>query len=141
MTDLPPAPLPQPHHQPWYVWAGGYLESAMKSWGVPTIFMLSMVGFVGWVAYRHGDQYIEAMIENSKAQAEASKTVAGAVVELTLLAREAQVFQERVSKEHLLMIDILDSNAKSLTDVTGDLKAQTKFLEQIRDGLQPREQK
>lgn len=122
-------------HKPWYVWAGEFLESAMKSWGVPTVFMVGMLSTAGWLTYRHGDAYVGAIIESSRAQAESSKTVATAVVELTRLAKETQEFQVRASSEHTQILKILDESRKSMIEVADDRRRQTEILLQIRDNI------
>jgi hypothetical protein len=123
-------------NQPWYVWAGKFLEDAMKSWGVPTVFMMCLVASTGWMAYRHGDAYVEATIESSRAQAEASKTVATAVVELTRLANETQSFQTRASAEHNEILKILNESRQNMIDVGEDRRKQTEILKEIRDSME-----
>lgn len=123
---------------PWYIWFGNYIETAMKSWGVPTVFMLSMVSVGGWLAYRHGDTYVETTIETNKAQAASSQVVANAVIELTRLANDNQRFQERVAEEHKAMMTTLDSHSTVLNTIVKDDKLKVEVLTDILDTLKSR---
>jgi hypothetical protein len=111
------------------VWAGYFLENAAKTWGIPAVALMSIFGLLVYFGYRHGDAYIGATIEASRAQTESSRVVAEAVIELRNLTTQNQFLQQKV-------VDQQESTSKTLMQIQLQMAEQNKVLLRLVDRME-----
>lgn len=134
--------MPPKTYLHWYEWAGDFLKDAMKGWGLATILILIPVASVAHLSYNYGGRYLEASILKMEKEAAAATAVAVAVTDLTALAKEAQVFQQVVSKEHAQiqqiqtqMLQVLEDAKTRMSKVAEERAEQTTVLRQIHAAI------
>lgn len=114
---------------PWYVWAGHFLENAAKTWGIPAVALMSIFGLLFYFGYRHGDAYIAATIEASRAQTESSRVVADAVLELRNLTMQNQSLQQKV-------VDQQEFTSRTLIQIQQQMSEQNKVLQRLVERME-----
>lgn len=114
---------------PWYVWAGHFVENAAKTWGVPAVALLSIFALLVYFGYRHGDAYIAATIEASRAQTESSRVVADAVIELRNLTVQSQSMQQKV-------VDQQEFTSRTLIQIQQQMSEQNKVLQRLVERME-----
>jgi hypothetical protein len=127
----PAAKLTVDPQAPWYVWAGAFLENAAKTWGIPAVTVMAGTGLVMYFGYRHGDAFIATTIEASRAQAESSRVVAEAVLELRSLTVQNQGLYRSVVEQQ-------ENTNKTLLQMQSQMMEQNKVLQRLVERLDHR---
>ena len=88
----------------WYVYAGDWLGTHGKSWGVLSLIVVLIVLAFLWLIIQYGGPYVEAKIAESKANAAAVMLVAESTKRMVDWQED---FGKQVSQSHAVQIDAL----------------------------------